>query len=103
MKDEVAQLSKQVIVVCPSAERAIAVIPELKPVAKIGKLFARHIKINEQIEALKKSTFPISVGTPNRILKLIEAGNYGTHAVKRNMRFCCLLYLSFNAFPDFRF
>jgi superfamily II DNA/RNA helicase len=74
VKNEAVKAEKQVLIVCPSAERAIVIIPQLKSVAKIGKLFARHIKINDQIDALKKSTFPISVGTPNRILKLIEAG-----------------------------
>ncbi|KAJ3333127.1 hypothetical protein HDU76_011204 [Blyttiomyces sp. JEL0837] len=63
----------QVIVVSPSAERAITVIPELKKLGKIGKLFARHIKIAEHIKLCKTTYFPVSVGTPNRVLKLLEA------------------------------
>ncbi|KAJ3405672.1 cms1 ribosomal small subunit [Chytridiales sp. JEL 0842] len=74
LKDELSSSGKEVFIVCPSAERAISIIPKLKSVAKIGKLFARHIKVNEQVEVLKKFQFPISVGTPNRIFKLIEAG-----------------------------
>lgn len=39
---------------------------------KIGKLFAKHIKLKEQIEFLKGNSVPIAVGTPSRVLKLLE-------------------------------
>ena len=41
---------------------------------KIAKLFAKHIKIPEQIEMLNNSRYPIAIGTPNRLCKLLEYG-----------------------------
>jgi hypothetical protein len=41
---------------------------------KIAKLFAKHFKVQEQIEMLSAEYFPVVVGTPNRISKLIEMG-----------------------------
>ncbi|KAI8837733.1 U3-containing 90S pre-ribosomal complex subunit-domain containing protein [Chytriomyces cf. hyalinus JEL632] len=64
----------QILIVTPSAERAITVIPALKPIGKIAKLFARHMKVEEQVKQLQAHAFPVCVGTPNRILKLLEAG-----------------------------
>ncbi|KAI9348594.1 U3-containing 90S pre-ribosomal complex subunit-domain containing protein [Obelidium mucronatum] len=64
---------KQILIVTPSAERAIAIIPVLKSIGKIGKLFARHMKVEEQIKAHQTHQFPVSVGTANRMVKLIEA------------------------------
>ncbi|KAJ3245247.1 cms1 ribosomal small subunit [Chytriomyces hyalinus] len=64
----------QILIVTPSAERAITVIPALKPIGKIAKLFARHMKVEEQVKQLQAHAFPVCVGTPNRILKLFEAG-----------------------------
>ena len=33
-------------------------------------------KVNEQIEKLSKNVVHLGIGTPNRILKLIESGIY---------------------------
>ncbi|KAJ3388510.1 cms1 ribosomal small subunit [Entophlyctis sp. JEL0112] len=65
---------RQILIICPSAERAITIGPALKSIGKIGKLFARHMKVEEQLKSLRSHSFPICVGTPNRILKLLEAG-----------------------------
>lgn len=64
-----------VIIVCSSAIRSVAVIHSISKIfsCKIGKLFAKHFKVHEQVEALQKH-FPIVVGTPNRLNKLIELG-----------------------------
>lgn len=40
----------------------------------MAKLFAKHFKVTEQMAILSKQSFPIAVGTPNRILKLAELG-----------------------------
>jgi len=40
----------------------------------IAKLFAKHIKIEEQMHFLQSTVTPICVGTPNRIKKLTENG-----------------------------
>jgi hypothetical protein len=42
---------------------------------KIAKLFAKHIKIQEQIEYLNMYNFPIAIGTPHRLNKLLEVGS----------------------------
>jgi protein CMS1 len=39
---------------------------------KIAKLFARHIKTDEQLQLLRSSEVRIAVGTPNRLLRLLE-------------------------------
>lgn len=39
---------------------------------RVGKLFAKHIKASEQAEQLERLFFPVSVGTPGRVKKLLE-------------------------------
>ena len=65
-----------VLILCAGAKRATTVINGLskKIHCKISKLFAKHIKIPEQVEALAKHHYPIAVGTPNRVEKLLELG-----------------------------
>ena len=41
--------------------------------AEIAKLFARHFKLSEHIEYVKKTPINIAVGTPGRIVGLVEA------------------------------
>ena len=76
--------SPRVILVCSSAIRSVQVIALLSKSmkCKIGKMFAKHFKITEQIEALQKTYYPIIVGTPHRILKLIELGALGLEECK---------------------
>ena len=64
----------KVLIVCSAALRCLEIIKELKsvPKLKIAKLFAKHMKVEEQIRALKKSPFLLAVGTPARILKILE-------------------------------
>lgn len=67
--------SPYVLIVCSAASRAADVInlisKDMK--CKVGKLFAKHFKIQDQVIALRQH-FPIVVGTPNRLYKLIEMG-----------------------------
>ncbi|KAF2157379.1 hypothetical protein K461DRAFT_284020 [Myriangium duriaei CBS 260.36] len=42
--------------------------------AKVEKLFAKHIKLKEAIDSVKKSRIGIGVGTPQRIADLLEDG-----------------------------
>ena len=65
-----------VLILCAGAKRATTVINVLskKIHCKISKLFAKHIKITEQVEVLAKHHYPIAVGTPNRVEKLLELG-----------------------------
>jgi hypothetical protein len=65
------------LIVCASAIRATEVIKSISSKlikVKIAKLFAKHIKIVDQIELLSKDYYPIVIGTPNRLRKLIEIG-----------------------------
>ena len=49
---------------------------------KIAKLFAKHFKVQDQIDLLSKQYFPVAVGTPNRLSKLVELGALSLSAVK---------------------
>ncbi|XP_056116699.1 protein CMSS1 isoform X1 [Rhinichthys klamathensis goyatoka] len=63
------------LIVCGSALRTIDLIKQLiafKGQAKVLKLFAKHIKVDDQIKALSKGVTHIAVGTPGRIAALLE-------------------------------
>lgn len=65
------------LVVCSSASRASEIIRSMsgKPLkCKVAKLFAKHFKISEQVHSLAIEAFPVAVGTPHRLSKLIEVG-----------------------------
>lgn len=68
--------SPVVLVICSGARRGCDVINMLSKnlKCKIGKLFAKHFRIQDQIEILKSTHFPVAVGTPNRLHKLVELG-----------------------------
>lgn len=73
------------LIVCASALRSTEIVKELSskiPKCKIAKLFAKHIKTEEQMDLLSKSYYPIAIGTPNRISKLIEMGALSLRKVK---------------------
>ncbi|XP_029386230.1 protein CMSS1 isoform X1 [Echeneis naucrates] len=74
-KQHTGKSSVVLLIVCSSALRAIELIKQLttfKGEAKAVKLFAKHIKIEEQVKLLQKSITHIGVGTPGRISALIE-------------------------------
>ena len=67
-----------VLIVCASAQRASEIIKSVSAKlikCKIAKLYAKHFKVQEQIEMLSKEYYPIAIGTPNRLSKLIEMGS----------------------------
>ncbi|KAG0212546.1 hypothetical protein BGX28_006145 [Mortierella sp. GBA30] len=66
-----------VLIVSSSGIRAVEVIralPLFAEAAKVGKLFAKHLKVPEQVYFLENTCTHICVGTPNRIDKLISDG-----------------------------
>lgn len=65
-----------ILIITMSAIRATEVVASIsnKLNCKIAKLFAKHIKIQEQIEYLNKDVYPIAIGTPHRLHKLLELG-----------------------------
>lgn len=56
---------------------------------KIAKLFAKHFKVQDQVDLLSKQYFPVAVGTPNRLSKLVELGALSLSRVK--VRTCHLM------------
>uniref|UniRef100_A0AAQ4S1R0 Cms1 ribosomal small subunit homolog n=1 Tax=Gasterosteus aculeatus aculeatus TaxID=481459 RepID=A0AAQ4S1R0_GASAC len=73
------------LVVCSSALRAIELIKQMtvfKGEAKAVKLFAKHIKIEEQIKLLQKGVTHIGVGTPGRMSALVEKEGLSLQALK---------------------
>ncbi|KAJ8256244.1 hypothetical protein COCON_G00201080 [Conger conger] len=67
--------SLALLIVCSSALRTIELIKLLtafKGEAKVIKLFAKHIKVEEQVKILGKAVTHICVGTPGRIKALME-------------------------------
>jgi hypothetical protein len=74
-----------VLIICASANRATEIVKSISArliKCKIGKLFAKHFKITEQIELLSKEIYPVCIGTPNRLNKLIEMGALHLSKVK---------------------
>ncbi|KAL0085673.1 U3-containing 90S pre-ribosomal complex subunit-domain containing protein [Phycomyces blakesleeanus] len=66
------------LVLTHSAVRAVDLVRALKEfneTAKIAKLFAKHLKVEEQVIFLEKYPIHIGVGTPNRINTLLEQGH----------------------------
>ncbi len=73
------------LIVCPSALRATEIIKSVSSKlikVKIAKLFAKHFKVQEQMEMLDAEYFPIAVGTPHRLSKLIEVGSLSLRLCK---------------------
>ncbi|XP_057308466.1 protein CMSS1-like [Hydractinia symbiolongicarpus] len=74
------------LIVTLSAIRAVDVLRATSTFrgekCKTMKLFAKHIKVNEQLERLKTNVVHLGVGTPNRISKLIEEGGINTKRLK---------------------
>lgn len=62
------------LIVSASAIKCTRILAKLKFLKRrIGKLFSKHLKINDQISLLKRNkNTRCNVGTPNRILKLKE-------------------------------
>ncbi|XP_034429519.1 protein CMSS1 isoform X2 [Hippoglossus hippoglossus] len=74
-KQHTEKSSVILLIVCSSALRAIELIKQLttfKGETKAMKLFAKHIKIEEQVNLLQKGVTHIGVGTPGRISALIQ-------------------------------
>eukprot|EP01103_Thecamoeba_quadrilineata_P014560 TRINITY_DN436_c0_g1_i2.p1 TRINITY_DN436_c0_g1~~TRINITY_DN436_c0_g1_i2.p1 ORF type:complete len:120 (+),score=9.23 TRINITY_DN436_c0_g1_i2:610-969(+) len=74
------------MIVSPAALRAAEVVRTMKeftsPKLPIMKVFAKHVKIEEHHEKLSNSVVRICVGTPNRMLKLLEDGSLSVAELK---------------------
>ncbi|XP_040912563.1 protein CMSS1 isoform X2 [Toxotes jaculatrix] len=84
-KQHTEKSSVVLLIICSSALRTIELIKQLttfKGEAKIAKLFAKHIKIEEQVKLLQKGVTHIGVGTPGRISALIEKEGLNLQALR---------------------
>ncbi|XP_026151330.1 protein CMSS1 isoform X2 [Mastacembelus armatus] len=84
-KQHTEKSSVVLLIVCSSALRTIELIKQLttfKGEAKAVKLFAKHIKIEEQVKLLQKGVTHIGVGTPARISALIEKEGLNLQALR---------------------
>lgn len=61
-------------------------------------MFAKHFKVQDQIDLLSKQYFPVAVGTPNRLAKLVELGALSLSRVKVISQFlvCAIPYVFCN-------
>lgn len=49
----------------------------------VAKLFAKHIKLKEAIETVKNTRMGIGVGTPQRVMDLMDAGSLKIDSLER--------------------
>ncbi|XP_069617125.1 protein CMSS1 isoform X3 [Ranitomeya imitator] len=73
------------LVVCSSALRTLELIKltnAFKGDTKIMKLFAKHLKIKDQIKWLENNVIHLGVGTPERIKALIEQDGLSLQSLK---------------------
>ncbi|XP_064413429.1 protein CMSS1 isoform X2 [Latimeria chalumnae] len=84
-KNHKEKKSLLMVIVCSSAHRALELIRLLTPFrgkCKVLKLFAKHIKIEEQKNLLDKGVSHLGVGTPGRIKALIEQDALNLQSLK---------------------
>jgi len=73
-----------VLLVSSSAVGCLPFISGLKTSNwRVMKLFAKHIKIAQQIEQLKTRKVSVGVGTPNRILQLVRFRSISVRVTNR--------------------
>lgn len=68
----------RVLIISGSAIRATELIRQLGPLRHdlgVGKCFAKHFKIEDQLKFINSKCPLISVGTPNRLSKLFASGH----------------------------
>eukprot|EP00249_Psilotum_nudum_P007349 c20494_g1_i3 orf=460-1212(-) len=71
--------SPALLILCSSAMRCVELLKALRNLTKecrAAKLFAKHIKVDEQVSTLE-GYVNIAAGTPNRVKKLLDLGALG--------------------------
>ncbi|XP_006890104.1 PREDICTED: uncharacterized protein C3orf26 homolog [Elephantulus edwardii] len=84
-KNHSEKKSVLMLIICSSAVRALELIRSMtafKGESKVMKLFAKHIKIQEQVKLLEKRVVHLGVGTPGRIKELIKQGGLDLNPLK---------------------
>ncbi|KAK1452701.1 hypothetical protein CCUS01_10742 [Colletotrichum cuscutae] len=52
----------------------------------VSKLFAKHMKVDEQVQFLQKTRTGIAVGTPARLMELVDNGDHNTRDTENTHR-----------------
>ncbi|KAK1343819.1 hypothetical protein QTO34_014372 [Cnephaeus nilssonii] len=76
-KNHTEKKSVLMLIICSSAIRALELIRSMTAFrgdSKVMKLFAKHIKVQEQVKLLEKRAVHLGVGTPGRIKELVKQG-----------------------------
>ncbi|XP_063080899.1 protein CMSS1 isoform X3 [Cavia porcellus] len=84
-KNHSEKKSVLMLIVCSSAVRALELIRSMTAFrgdSKVIKLFAKHIKVQEQVKLLEKRVVHLGVGTPGRIKELIKQGGLNLNPLK---------------------
>ncbi|KAJ6662683.1 hypothetical protein lerEdw1_011323 [Lerista edwardsae] len=84
-KNHKEKKSVVMLIICSSALRCLELIKSLaafKGDGKVMKMFAKHIKIQEQMTKLEKGVIHVGVGTPGRIKALIQQDGLSLTALK---------------------
>ncbi|KAM9635465.1 protein CMSS1 [Trichechus inunguis] len=84
-KNHSEKKSVLMLIICSSAIRALELIRSMtafKGDSKVMKLFAKHIKIQEQVKLLEKRVVHLGVGTPGRIKDLVKQGALNLNPLK---------------------
>ncbi|XP_023414810.1 protein CMSS1 isoform X1 [Loxodonta africana] len=84
-KNHSEKKSVLLLIVCSSAIRALELMRSMtafKGDSKVMKLFAKHIKIQEQVKLLEKRVVHLGVGTPGRIKELVKQGALDLNPLK---------------------
>lgn len=82
--ETVAVGAPRVLVLTGNAKRATQYLKALRSLrgVRVGKLFAKHIKLKEHIEWAKKTEFSIGVGTPHRVERLLAVSALSLQQVR---------------------
>lgn len=73
MKKWKVEKSPMVIIVSSSALRSVAILKDISSLnIRVAKLFAKHMNVSDQVSMLENNKYAVAVGTPNRLLKLIQ-------------------------------
>ncbi|XP_023067811.1 protein CMSS1 isoform X2 [Piliocolobus tephrosceles] len=84
-KNHSEKKSVLMLIVCSSATRALELIRSMTAFrgdSKVIKLFAKHIKVQEQVKLLEKRVVHLGVGTPGRIKELVKQGGFNLNPLK---------------------
>ncbi|XP_016055203.1 PREDICTED: protein CMSS1 isoform X4 [Miniopterus natalensis] len=84
-KNHTEKKSVLMLVICSSAVRALELIRSMtvfRGDSKVIKLFAKHIKVQEQVKLLEKRAVHLGVGTPGRIKELVKQGGLNLNPLK---------------------